>query len=281
MPLMLLRVSVFIGIILFLILSPKLFVHLDTQAAGGDCEDAQAQSIEGSEDLISLNAPEGNTITQVCVKASTDHVKYTSDTSDECYTITGIGTGSVTVERTGTPSPSCQEISHIDVYYETPPTPTITPTPTEEPSPTPTPTPTEELTPTPISNPAPTPTSTQSPTPTPEEENEGGNNGGINIVVIGSQPTLTPTPTVTPTPTPTPTATPTITPAATATPTPTVTSTPTSTPTPTPTVTPSVLGVSEQRLQMPVTGNEPIWFYISSVLIFGGSSLIIQKIRKH
>lgn len=261
MPLMLLRVSVFVGIILFLILSPKLFVHLDTQAAGGDCEDAQAQSIEGSEDLISLNAPEGNTITQVCVKASTDHVKYTSDTSDECYTITGIGTGSVTVERTGTPSPSCQEISHIDVYYETPPTPTITPTPTEEPSPT--------------------PTSTQSPTPTPEEENEGGNNGGINIVVIGSQPTLTPTPTVTPTPTPTPTATPTITPAATATPTPTVISTPTSTPTPTPTVTPSVLGVSEQRLQMPVTGNEPIWFYISSVLIFGGSSLMIQKIRKH
>lgn len=268
-PLMLLRTSIFIGIILFLILSPKLFVNPDTQAAGGDCEDAQAQSIEGTGDLVTFNAPSGNTITQVCVKASTDHFKFTSNTSDGCYTVSGIGTGSTTVERTGTPSSECQEISHIDVYYEPSPTLTPTPPPAGEPTPTESPTPTEE------------PTPTSNPTPTPEEENEGGNNGGINIIVTGSQPTLTPTPP--------PAGGPTTTPAATATPTPTITSTPTptptsaalglaTTPTPTPTSPPSVLGISAAR-QMPVTGNEPIWFYISSALIFGGSSLIIQRIR--
>ncbi|MCH8920790.1 MAG: hypothetical protein IIA23_08830, partial [Chloroflexi bacterium] len=73
------------------------------------------------------------------------HAFFTQDAADieNCYTITGIGTSSVTVERTGTPSSECQGISHIDVI-EGAPTPTPTPTPS-----TPTPTPGAEASPTP------------------------------------------------------------------------------------------------------------------------------------
>lgn len=236
-------------LVLFLILSPRLLTNPNTQAAGGDCEDAQAQSIEGTQDLVTFNAPAGNTITQVCLKAGTPHFIFTSNTSDGCYTVTGIGTESVTVTRTGTPSPECQEISHIDVYYEpaTTPTPTLTPTPTitATPTPTDTPTPTESPTPTPTISPAITPPPTSSPTPIA---------------------TATPTPTTGPTATLTPTPTGVVLGAA-------------ATSTPTPTVTPSVLGVSAQR-QMPETGNSLIWFYISSILIFTGSLLTIDKVKK-
>ena len=99
-------------------------------------------------------------VTGVCIKSGTmfagDHSQlFTEDTAniENCYTITGIGTSSVTVQRTGTAGPGCQGISHIDVLVGAP-----TPTPTPAPSPSPTPSPTEQP-------PGQTPTATATPAP--------------------------------------------------------------------------------------------------------------------
>ena len=121
-----------------------------------------------------------NIVTGVCIKSGVNmfgggHSQlFTQDTAniESCYTITGIGTSTVTVQRTGSPGSTCQGISHIDVMVGQPtPTPTSTPgstpTPTSTPASTPTPTSTPGSTPTPTSTPGPTETPTTQPTPTP------------------------------------------------------------------------------------------------------------------
>jgi len=78
-----------------------------------------------------------------------------------CYEVSGIGTGSVTIQKVGS-GPSCQDISYIRVKTGDP-TPTATATPTETPTPTPTATATPTETATPTSTPTPTATATLPP----------------------------------------------------------------------------------------------------------------------
>ena len=87
-----------------------------------------------------------------------------------CYEVSGIGTGSVTIQKVGS-GPSCQDISYIRVKTGDP-TPTATATPTETPTPTPTATatPTETATPTSTPTPTPTPTPTATATLPPAQE---------------------------------------------------------------------------------------------------------------
>lgn len=236
------RLFIILAIALFLILSPSFSGQPVTQAAAGECEDAQAQSITGTDDLITFSAPSGNTITGVCIKSGENMFddghsgQLGNGTFESCYTVSGVGTGTVTVSRTGTPSSECQGLSHIDVYYS--PEITPTPTPTAGPTPTPTPTPTEGPTPTP------TPTAGPTSTPTPAPTSAPG-------------PTATPTPGV-------------------------LGAAVIATPTPTPTVVApkGVLGAAVVRKQMPVTGNEVLWLYISTASILTGSTLVARKIRR-
>lgn len=247
----LLKTLLFTSILLLVIKSPNVSFPPDSLAAGGDCEDAQAKDLIGTNNEVSFTAPEGNIISQVCIKSSPDHFRFSSNGSDGCYTVSGIGTNSVTAQRTGDANDECKEISHLDVYYGTPtptPTPTTAVTPTVTPTATPTPTnsPTSTPTPTPTSGPTATPTAT--PTPT-------------------SGPTVTPTPTTAagPTATPTPTVVGTVLGAA-------ATPTPTTAP-----VVSQVLGASAVSQQMPETGNDPLTTYFAYTLILAGSGLIVSR----
>lgn len=276
-------------------------------ADAGGCEDAQAGSVLGSNNLVTYNAPSGQYIYSVCVKASVEHYTFISDGSNGCYTVSGIGTGSVTVTRTGSQDSSCQEISHVDVYYGSS-LPTATPTPTNNPTDSPTATPTSTATPT--NNPTNSPTATPTPTPT-----SGGGSGPL-----AESPTSTPTPTPyqeeTPTATPTvyqgentPTPTPTSiqsnvggtqeNPTATPTPTSSANSNSSSTsstnsssnsPTATPTVTPrviasvssqgQVLGASTARSnkKLPETGSATYWVIALLMLLTSGIASTIKGI---
>lgn len=177
---------------LALILSSFTLGYKGAFADGGpndECEDAQETSfVDGDEDEREYTDPDGDIITGVCIKSGSnmfgdghsEALTSDGDYEDDCYTIEGIGTSTVTVTRNFDES-NCQGISHLDIYtqVEEP-----TPTPTEEPSPTPT----EEPSPSPTGEPEPTPTEVQEePTPTPTE--------------VPEEPT--PTPTQEPTPTPT------------------------------------------------------------------------------
>ncbi len=123
-----------------------------------------------SVDIISFTAPAGQVITGICIKSGINMFGGTGHSGlitadgvygeNDCYTVTGMGSSTVTVTRTGTPGSNCQELSHVDYFTDPEPTPTP-PTPTP-PTPTP-PTPTPP-TPTP---PTPTPPTPTPPTPTP------------------------------------------------------------------------------------------------------------------
>ena len=97
----------------------------------GVCSDADPEDvgIMGSADSVTHSVGEG-VITGFCLKAGNteEHTFFDQNVVGDCYTITGIGDVSVTVERTGEKGPDCQAISHIDVI--TGPAPTATPTPT-------------------------------------------------------------------------------------------------------------------------------------------------------
>ena len=109
----------------------------------GDCTGGVVSISPDTADLATYDAG-GDVVTGVCIKSGAnmfggDHSQvFTQDTANiaSCYGITGIGTSNVTVRRTGTPSSTCQAISHIDVIVGTP-TPTPTPTHTVTPTPTP------------------------------------------------------------------------------------------------------------------------------------------------
>ncbi len=115
-------------------------------ATGGGCTDADVSGIE--EDPVASFDAAPDIVTDVCIKAGTNMFdgghsgKLGNGTfEDGCYQVSGVGTSTVTVERIGQESSTCQMISHIDVYTGPPtPTPTPTATPTESPAPTPTPT---------------------------------------------------------------------------------------------------------------------------------------------
>ena len=77
-------------------------------------------SIGGTDDSATATAPEGQVVEGICIKAGQLHTGPLTDAdSSDCYTITGVGTASATVTRTGD-GPDCQAISHIDAVFGTP-----------------------------------------------------------------------------------------------------------------------------------------------------------------
>lgn len=160
-----------------------------------ECENAQATSIVGTQNLVSYTAPSGQIVSGVCIKSgsgmfgdshSESLTNGTYEVSGTCYTVSGVGTQTVTVTRNFDAN-TCKGISHIDVYYGSQPTNTPTPTPTV--TNTPTPTPTNTPTPTPgdecrnqdceaTPTPTPTVTVTNTPTPTQGTPNTGGPGDG-------------------------------------------------------------------------------------------------------
>lgn len=169
---------------------PAVAVNADqTDAKGGATQQCSAGGITDERAPYAVTAPEGEVVTGVCVKAGTQMISVS--TTNACYTVSGLGSTTATVTKTGTGS-NCKDISYATFYTASPtPTPTATPTAT----PTDTPTPTTTATPTDTPTPTTTATPTDTPTPTPT-----------------ATPTNTPTDTPTPTPTNTPTNTPTPTP---------------------------------------------------------------------
>lgn len=211
-------------------------------AAGGGCEDASSQSITGTDNFVSFSAPSGQVVTSVCVKSSTSHTTFSSNTSNGCYSISGIGTQTVTVTRVDSGS-SCQEISHVDVYYATyQPTPTGAQSKTENINPTltsivtPTPTSTQEST---------TPTPTTSATTNTENSNTQNNtntsgSGSSNSNNSGSSSLNSSNSTQSPTPTPEPLQ--------------------------------AVLGAA--RRVLPQTGLETVWIAATVILMLAGASAV-------
>ncbi|MBI2330183.1 hypothetical protein HYU94_02240 [Candidatus Daviesbacteria bacterium] len=180
---------------LLLSLSAANTTYASADGSPAECENPDAKS-EGNDNTLSHTAPEGTTISGVCIKSGENmfggasHSGLLGDGAYEngCYSVSGIGTGSVTVTRTGDPSDICQALSHIDVFYGSP---------ESSPTPTPTPSPTPESTPTPTPSPTPTTTTTGG---------GGGGGGGAAAAPAGAvagaaaESTQTPTPTPTPTP---------------------------------------------------------------------------------
>jgi len=96
----------------------------------------------------------GLVILDAVIKAGTETTTFTSDGSDGCYTVTGLGTCHATVTGGGT-SRTCKDISHV-VFCTGPGTssePCASPSPTPEPTPSPTPEPSSTPEPTPSPSP--------------------------------------------------------------------------------------------------------------------------------
>lgn len=186
-----------IGITLPLMLTLASVVYATGEGSPIECLNPTT-TLTDNQNLLTFTAPEGSIVDGVCIHSGNNmfggnqHSEVLSNGTYEngCYTVSGVGTQTITVQRVGTPSPTCQGLSHVDVLDGPTPSPSPTPTPIPSASPTPTPTPditpTANPTPTPVVTPTPTPFTTTNPTPTP---------------------TVSPTPTPTPTPTPLPTTT--------------------------------------------------------------------------
>jgi hypothetical protein len=97
--------------------------------ATGNCLGGGATKIENPGDTTTITAPAGQVITQVAVKAGTACFIFNADGTQGCYTVSGIGTATVTVTRSGS-GPDCKEISHIEFITSTAPPPPPPPPPT-------------------------------------------------------------------------------------------------------------------------------------------------------
>jgi hypothetical protein len=107
------------------------FMPARAAADGGGCTDAQ-HNVQGTSSTISFTAPSGGTIDGICIKSGNDSKhsgRLGNGTFDDCYQVSGVGSTTATVTKLGV-GPTCQEISHIDIYVTTAPsgTPTATPT---------------------------------------------------------------------------------------------------------------------------------------------------------
>jgi hypothetical protein len=143
--------------------------------ADGDDSPAECDLAENTGDVdqgtVTITVDEDEIITEICIKSGEgafDGLKHsgliTEDGSygtDDCFTVTGIGTDEVVV--TSGDAEGCHDVSHVDFSVGTAPTPTPTPTPPTS-TPTPTPTPTGEVE-----------EGTPTPTPTPGGQVAGGN----------------------------------------------------------------------------------------------------------
>ncbi len=128
-------VLILVGVVTLLLIILGSLSATPVASDGGGCTDAQARSVTGSGDEVTYDASP-NIVTGVCIKTGAGEEPgeplhtgpLDNDTHFGCYAVSGVGTTSVTVERTGDPGPECQSISHIDVYYAAP-TPTPPPPP--------------------------------------------------------------------------------------------------------------------------------------------------------
>jgi hypothetical protein len=93
----------------------------------GNCLGGDATKVENPGDTETLTAPAGQVITRVAIKAGNACIIFDSDATMGCYTVSGIGTNSVLVTRSGS-GPTCKEISHIEFLTSTAPPPTTTET---------------------------------------------------------------------------------------------------------------------------------------------------------
>jgi hypothetical protein len=98
----------------------------------GNCLDG-ANKVEDPGDTLTINAPTGQNVRQVAIKAGSDNQEggcflYPPLTSGRCYTVSGLGTAVVRIERIGSGS-DCKEISHVE-WTTTPGTTTTTTTST-------------------------------------------------------------------------------------------------------------------------------------------------------
>jgi hypothetical protein len=90
-----------------------------------------ATKIDNPGDSEVITAPEGSVILQVGIKAGRDCFLFPPLTSNDCYSVEGLGTSTVTITRIGS-GPNCKEISHIEyvigpgVPPPPPPPPTTT-----------------------------------------------------------------------------------------------------------------------------------------------------------
>jgi hypothetical protein len=91
---------------------------LAAQPGGDTCPAGDNVKVDASnENLVTFNASP-DIITSVCIKAGqTTSLVISSDVVGACYTVSGIGTSTVTVTRTGS-GPGCQGISHVRFYTE-------------------------------------------------------------------------------------------------------------------------------------------------------------------
>jgi hypothetical protein len=107
--------------------------------AGPVAAQGQGTCIEGGTKIDNpgdsevIEAPAGSVITQVAIKAGRDCFFFPPLTSNDCYSVSGLGTSTVTITRIGS-GPDCKEISHIEytigpgVPPPPPPPPTTTTT---------------------------------------------------------------------------------------------------------------------------------------------------------
>ncbi len=232
-------------------LSPSTNTSAEGTGSPAECESPNA-NLTGNDSILSFTAPDGNIIDGVCIKSGNN--MFTPDKhstllgngtyENGCYQISGVGTSAVTVERIGTPSDTCQGLSHVDVIYSIPsPTPAPTVSPTAEPSSSPTPEPTPSPTPTPSASATPSPTSTPSASPTSTTSSSTSDTSNSSSptentgAVLGASATA-----------------------------------PTSTPLPG-----AVLGASAQ---LPETGPETTWVLMGALSLLSGSGLIKMGLKR-
>lgn len=120
-----------------------------------------------STSLDDYGVPSGYVVIKVCVKAGTHTYKYTTNTTQGCYNISGIGTRSVQVTRDH--NRDCKDISHVSIKKgqpQTSPSPSPSASPSVSPSPSPSPSPSVSPSP----SPSPSPSVSPSPSPEPSDE---------------------------------------------------------------------------------------------------------------
>lgn len=239
-------------VIIFILFSEKISVSANGTGSSEECQNPDGY-LDGNGDVLSLTAPAGEVVTGICIKSGSgmfngdNHSGLLGDGIYEngCYTVSGAGTQTVTVTRTGTDGDICQELSHIDAFYGAFASPTPAPAPTSIPAPTPTPTPAPtsdpQITPAPTAAPAPSPT----PTPSPAAA-------------------ANPAPNTTPTPTPA-----------------SASSTTINNTTVVLNTEGSVLGASAASSgELPATGAESYWIIFGVISMFSGTGLTVLGLRK-
>lgn len=245
------------GIALPLIFTLGSVVYAVGAGSPTECDNPTA-TIDGNQNTLSYTAPSGGVINGVCIKSGANmfggnqHSGVLSNGTYEngCYTVSGVGTSTVTVQRTGTASSTCQGLSHIDVIDS----------PTAAPSASPVSTPAPTSSPAPSASPAPTdvPTPTTAPAST-------------DVPTLDASPTPTSTPTPTPSSTPAPTSAP-------------VTASTNTSSTPAPSNTPvlegAVLGASTTADELPATGTEAIWPILAISSLISGTGLVKLGLKK-